>query len=54
MIKVVKEGIGYREETRIRNMLLVYLLLHTGLRVHELVKIRLNDIVGESLQVVGK
>lgn len=54
MIKVVNEWIWYREETRIRNKLLVYLLLHTGLRVHELVKIRLNDIIGESLQVVGK
>lgn len=54
ILKTVKGWVWYREETRIRNKLLVYLLLHTGLRCHEVAKIRLIDIAWESLQVIGK
>lgn len=54
IIDYVKKWFWDREETRIRNKLLVYLLLHTWLRCHEIAKIKLNDLVGESLQIVGK
>lgn len=54
IIKAVKDWVWYREETRIRNKLIVYLLLHTWLRCHEIAKIKLTDLVGESLQIVGK
>lgn len=54
ILRIVNEWYWYREETRLRNKLLVYLLLHTGLRCHELAKIKVFDIVWESLQVVGK
>ena len=54
LLKVVNSWLGYKEETRIRNRLLVYLFLHTWLRCRELAKIKVFDIVGENLQVVGK
>lgn len=53
ILKLVNEWWGDREETRLRNKVIVYLFLHTGLRVHELAKIKVNEI-WESLQVIGK
>lgn len=54
LLKVVNEWYGYREETRIRNKLLVYMFLQTWLRCSELARIRLYDIAGDSLQIIGK
>lgn len=54
LLKVVNSWFGYREETRIRNKLLVYMFLQTWLRCSELARIRLYDIAGDSLQVIGK
>ena len=50
LLKVVNGWLWYREETRIRNKLLVYLFLHTWLRCWELAKIKVFDIVGENHQ----
>lgn len=54
MLKVVNSWYWYQEETRIRNRLLIYLFLHTWLRCHELAKIKVFDLVGDSLQIVWK
>ena len=54
ILKLANNWLWFREETRLRNRLIVYLFLHTGLRCHEIAKIKLSDIVGESLQVIGK
>lgn len=53
ILNAVKEWIGVKETTQIKNKLLTYMLLHTGLRVHELAKIKVSEL-SESLQVVGK
>ena len=41
ILKLVNSWLGYREETRIRNKLIVYLFLHTWLRCGEIAKIKL-------------
>ena len=41
------------EIVKLRNKLLTYMLLHTGLRCHEIAKIKVCEI-WESLQVIGK
>ena len=53
ILNAVNKWIGKKEITQIRNRLLTYMLLHTWLRVHEIAKIRVEEI-WESLQVVGK
>lgn len=53
IINTVKSWFWYNWITRLRNQLLVYMLLHTWLRCHELIKIKVSDI-GEALQIVGK
>lgn len=47
------KGVGCSEIKRLRNKLLTYMLLHTGLRVHEIAKIKVSEI-WENLQVIGK
>lgn len=53
ILRLVNSGFGNTEEQQLRNKLLVYLFLHTGLRIHEMAKIKVNEI-WESLQVIGK
>ena len=53
ILNAVNEWIGVKEITKLRNKLLTYMLLHTGLRCHELAKIKVKEI-WESLQVIGK
>lgn len=53
ILKVFNDWIGYNEIKKIRNKLLTYMLLHTGLRCHEIAKIKVCDI-GENLQIIGK
>ena len=53
ILREFNQGVGIREIKKLRNKLLTYMLLHTGLRCHEIAKIRVNEI-WESLQVVGK
>jgi len=54
ILRFVKKWFWYREETQLKYKLLVYMLLHTWLRCHEIAKIKLIDIAGENLQVIGK
>lgn len=44
LINEVKEATGYKIYTKVRNLLLFYFLLHTGVRRHELVKLKWEDI----------
>ena len=53
ILKFVKNWFWDREETQLRNKLLVYMFLHLWLRCIELVRIKVNDI-GENMQVIGK
>lgn len=53
ILKVVNGGVWAKDITKLRNKLLTYMLLHTGLRCHEIAKIKVNDI-GQSLQIIGK
>jgi integrase len=53
LLKTFNDGVGHNELTKLRNKLLVYMLLHTGLRCMEVAKIKVNEI-WESLQVIGK
>ena len=53
ILKKVSSGIWVREETQLKNRVLTYMFLHTGLRCHEMAKIKVNEI-WESLQVIGK
>lgn len=53
ILDAVNRGVGARKITQLRNKLLTYMLLHTGLRCHELAKIKVSEI-WESLQVIGK
>lgn len=50
---LINRGVGIKETTQLRNRLLTYMLLHTGLRCHELAKIKVNEI-WENLRVLGK
>lgn len=54
ILRFVKKWFWYREETQLKYKLLIYILLHTGLRCHEVAKIKLSDLVGENLQIVWK
>ena len=53
ILKIFNRGVWVKEITQLRNKLLTYMLLHTGLRCHEIAKIKVNEI-WESLQVIGK
>lgn len=53
ILKEFNKGVWIREIKKLRNKLLTYMLLHTGLRVHEIAKIKVCEI-WESLQVIGK
>lgn len=53
ILRTFNKGVGKSEIVQLRNKLLTYMLLHTGLRCHEIAKIKVCDI-GESLQVIGK
>lgn len=53
ILKSVNRGVWKRELTQLRNKILTYMLLHTGLRCHEIAKIKVEEI-WENLQVVGK
>jgi site-specific recombinase XerD len=53
IIKTVKEWVGVKDITQMRNRLLTYILMQTWLRCHELAKIKVSEI-WESLQIVGK
>jgi len=53
IINTVDNWIWKKGITQLRNKLLTYMLLHTGLRCHEIAKIKVEEI-WESLQVVGK
>lgn len=53
ILRIVNRGFWDKPETQLRNKLLVYLFLHTWLRIHEMVKIKVNEI-WESMQVIGK
>jgi len=53
ILKLVNKWFWCREETRLRNKVMVYLFLHSWLRCSELAKIKVHEI-WESLQVIGK
>lgn len=53
ILKAINEWFGTKKITQIRNRLLTYMFLHTGLRVQEIANIRVNEI-GETLQIIGK
>jgi len=53
ILKLVNSWFWGSEELQLRNKLLTYLFLHTWLRIHEMAKIKVNEI-WESLQVIGK
>ena len=53
IIDAVRDWIGKKKITKLRNRLLTYMFLYTGLRCHEVCKIKVDEI-WESLQVVGK
>lgn len=53
IIKTANKWIGVKEITKLRNKLLTYMFLQTGLRCHEIAKIKVNEI-WENLQVIGK
>lgn len=53
ILRLVNEWFGKSEILQLRNKLMVYLFLHTGLRCHEIAKIKVNEI-WESLQVIWK
>lgn len=53
ILRVFNKWVWTKKTTQLRNKLLTYMLLHTGLRCHEIAKIKVCDI-WESLQVIGK
>lgn len=53
ILKEVSRWVGVKEETQLKNKVLTYMFLYTGLRCHEMAKIKVNEI-WESLQVIGK
>lgn len=53
ILKTVKEWVGKKDITQMRNRLLTYMLMQTWLRCHELAKIKVSEI-WESLQIIGK
>jgi site-specific recombinase XerD len=53
ILNTVRKWVGKGSIVKLRNKLLTYMLLQTGLRCHELAKIKVNEI-WENLQVVGK
>ena len=53
ILKLVNKWFGNSEILQLRNKVMVYLFLHTGLRCHEIAKIKIHEI-WESLQVIGK
>ena len=53
ILKFVNEGYWNCEEIQLRNKLLVYVLMFTGLRIHEALNIKTKD-VQESIQIIGK
>jgi site-specific recombinase XerD len=53
ILKLFNKWVGKSEIVKLRNKLLTYMLLHTGLRCHEIAKIKVCEI-WESLQVIWK
>lgn len=53
ILNTVNNWIWKKDITKLRNKLLTYMLLHTGLRCHEIAKIKVEEI-WENLQVIGK
>lgn len=53
ILNLVNEWFWLRKITQMRNRLLVYMFFHTGLRIHEMAKIKVWEI-WESLQIIGK
>ena len=53
ILDYVNGGVGAKEETQLKNRVLTYMFLHTGLRCHEIAKVRVNEI-WQSLQVIWK
>ena len=53
ILKLFNEWVWKSEIVKLRNKLLTYMLLHTGLRCHEIAKIKVCEI-WESLQVIWK
>ena len=53
ILNTANKWVWLREETQLRNKLLVYMLLYLGLRCHEISQIKVHEI-SESLQVIGK
>lgn len=53
IIYTINEWIWVKSITQLRNKLLTYMLLHTGLRCWEIAKIKVEEI-WETLQVIGK
>ena len=53
ILKLVDKWFGLSKEIQLRNKLLVYVLMFTGLRIHEALDIKTKD-VQESIQIIGK
>lgn len=53
ILDIANKWFWFKEITQIRNKLLVYMFFHTGLRIHEMAKIKVKEI-WESLQVIWK
>lgn len=53
ILELVNSGFGVFNNTQLRNKILTYMLLNTGLRCHEIAKIKVKEI-WENLQVIGK
>lgn len=53
ILSLANKWFGDKDETQLRNKLLVYMLLHLGLRTIEIAKIKVYDI-WENMQVIGK
>lgn len=53
ILNFVNKWFWYNEELKLRNKLLVYILMFTWLRIHEALNIKTKD-VQESIQIIGK
>lgn len=53
ILKCVNNWFWYNEELKLRNKLLVYVLMYTWLRIHEALDLKTKD-VNESMQIIGK
>ena len=53
ILKFVNKWFWYNEELKLRNKLLVYVLMFTWLRIHEALELKIKD-VAESVQIIWK